>query len=359
MRDVRKAAEVVRNRVPSAHLAPGPRSKLLQALERIRSGDVTATDIVNKVAATARDAEFRSSVERLTLAVTEMAVRPSGPVDAVVLTALRDPELSEVLAWDTISSPTKKPARKEGLDELGWIPFSNADDLQGWYHARIPRWDGAEIQVVCGSPDQMGMVPMAVAATKALTTWSPSIIVLCGIAAGVQGKTNTGDILVPERVFVHDSGKWIDDSAHGPQLVRDPWTVMADSSLIQELKNTGAEIAGIVQARGLGTVLSAHRKLAVHTQALACGNAVMDSEEAFRAIVATDRKLTGLEMEAFAVLYAVRWTAPRLTSGVVIKAVSDHGVGKEDEYQQRASWISAQFALEYLSRSRAINWRRP
>ena len=356
MYNLEACIEDLRKEIFQVSLPFSIRSRVLAALLRLETGDSAAMSTVTELLVKAnRPRDVEAAATRLHDAFMNRTGRPTARVDAVVVTALHAPELTAVLGWQRPMSARASETPDHRRDGRGWIPFTLESDLQRWHRSEFKCWDGSTRQIVCGSPCQMGMVPMAVAVTKAITVWKPSVVVLCGIAAGTTDTTTELDILVPERVFVHDAGKWSTDDENNPMFLRDPWTAFANRDLVLEVQAEESRIVAAVRQLSAESSV-AHARLKVHTRPLACGNSVMDSSEVFKNVVAGDRKTIGLEMESFATLYAANTFSVSTTRGLVIKVVSDFGADKSDEHQRTASWVSAEFARVFLETTREIRW---
>lgn len=72
----------------------------------------------------------------------------------------------------------------------------------------------ADIRVALLSQSMMGMLPAAILTTKVLRLCEPDYVVMTGVCAGVEGRTNKGDILIADSVFDYGSGKIIEGELH-------------------------------------------------------------------------------------------------------------------------------------------------
>lgn len=61
-------------------------------------------------------------------------------------------------------------------------------------------------------PHNMGLVNMAIIASKAIELFQPKIVSMSGICAGVKGETNYLDIIVGKTCWEYQTGKWKDGS---------------------------------------------------------------------------------------------------------------------------------------------------
>jgi CheY-like chemotaxis protein/predicted RNA-binding protein with TRAM domain len=60
--------------------------------------------------------------------------------------------------------------------------------------------------IVC--PPRMGLVSCAITTSRAIDLFSPRTVCMSGICAGISGKANIYDVVIPESCHQHDFGKW-------------------------------------------------------------------------------------------------------------------------------------------------------
>jgi len=109
--------------------------------------------------------------------------------DIAILTALQNPELSQVLALDA-----------------NWEEFRYGNDATKYYKG-VFKNDNKSFKVVATSSPQMGMVASSTLCMKIIHNFRPRYIFMPGIAAGVKGEVNFGDILVADQTYDGTSGK--------------------------------------------------------------------------------------------------------------------------------------------------------
>jgi CheY-like chemotaxis protein len=78
---------------------------------------------------------------------------------------------------------------------------------------------------------RMGLVNSAIVTTRAIELFNPKLVAMSGICAGIQGKVNIYDVVIPEICHQHDTGKWT-DKGFIPEL----YQVTIDSSLAVKLR---------------------------------------------------------------------------------------------------------------------------
>src|SRR5690606_37932955 len=109
--------------------------------------------------------------------------------DIAVITALRSPELDSILDLDA-----------------NWQAFSIVNDASE-YHRGVICYGEKKIKIIAACAPQMGMVASSTLAHKMIYNFRPKYIAITGIACGVKGNVNLGDILIADISFDSGSGK--------------------------------------------------------------------------------------------------------------------------------------------------------
>ena len=116
-------------------------------------------------------------------------------MDVLIVTALKD-ELDAVLA----------------LEEKGGEPIWELKrDQDGMtYHVReIPNEKGETLRVAVAWSGAMGESEAAFRAAQLIDELDPECLAMCGICAGRRGEVFLGDVIVADRVFSYDHGKFV------------------------------------------------------------------------------------------------------------------------------------------------------
>jgi nucleoside phosphorylase/CheY-like chemotaxis protein len=247
-------------------------------------------------------------------------------VDLAIVTAHTDTELEEVL---------KLPA--------AWVK-KEIDGDSTLYFLGTFAGDRA-VKVVAASAAKMGMPAAAVLSTKLIHHFRPRCLAMAGIAAGVKGRY--GDILIADQSWDYGSGKSIrrdNDTTFEPAPEPIPVSPNLRCRLAQF--RLEREVLRSIRARWPG---DSPGELSAHIGPVASGAAVLENRWQIEQILAGQRKLIGVEMEAYAVfLAAYECTSPR-PNVMAIKSLCDFGAADEktDAYQQYAAFTSAQFIYEF------------
>lgn len=199
-------------------------------------------------------------------------------------------------------------------------------------------------------PTRMGLVSSAIACTKVIERFRPKLLTMSGICAGFDSTANIYDVIVPERCYQHDSGKWTENG-----FVLEPYQVALDStvrlkidklinkkdfgnSLLENLKFTKTEIPDDLDEP------SCEVKLAVSSS----GSSVVASNTQTDEMKVYHRKGAAFEMEAYAV-YESAVSSIHKPLYFSAKCVVDNGTSsKGDSYHRNACLLSAKACIAII-----------
>jgi nucleoside phosphorylase len=195
--------------------------------------------------------------------------------------------------------------------------------------------------VVVPAATGMGNAASAAAAQQAIDVWNPRYLLLVGIAAGLAGEADLGDMLVPDKIVGYEAGK-LTPSGLDP----DPEPYRPDYRLLGAAKAVEASewLPAVTVARpGDPAAVPAVRFGTVHT-----GEKVVADEHTAAGLRAGWRKTVGIEMESLGVALAAYRNGPGF---LMVKAVCDHAnPGKADSWQPYAADCAARFSVAVLRR---------
>ena len=244
-------------------------------------------------------------------------------VDLLLLCALREPELSQVLALPWAFGAGRP------VDEATFV------------HDGVFNCNGREFSVVAAAAPRIGMVSTALTTSKLIEKLRPRIIGMTGICAGIEGKAKIGDVLMVDQCWDWQSGKYVreaDDSAYFAiaPVQHNPSTVIrahveqlrSDKALLAQISAEGPDEAPGISRIIIGPVAS--------------GSAVIADGAIVAEIAKQNRNTCGIEMECYGMFDAVSGaTAPRPLV-FALKAVCDYAdPHKNDKYQRYAAYVSA------------------
>jgi nucleoside phosphorylase len=214
----------------------------------------------------------------------------------------------------------------------------------------------AKTLLVCAN--QMGLTSAANLATKLIYRYSPKLISMTGIAAGISGKI--GDIMIPDILWDYGSGKnelqEIEESLKekfsqyrfpvksNQHMIGELIRIVNESDINNKIYNLGNEIL----FKGKSEILS------THIGPFVSGSAVIANDDILKSIKEQDGKLIGFDMEAFAIAYSAHFAdiSPKPIF-LIIKSISDFGNNKKGHkdkkiHQKYAAFTSANCLIEII-----------
>jgi nucleoside phosphorylase len=243
-------------------------------------------------------------------------------VDLVLLCALREPELTQVL-----SLPWNFGAARP------------VDETQFVYDGKFS-CSGREFSVVAAAAPRMGMVSTALTASKLIEALRPRIIGMTGICAGIEGKAKIGDVLMVDQCWDWQSGKYAREADNSTYFAIAPIQHSPSAAIrahVEQLRSDKAALAQIAaqapdDAPGLPKLLIGP---------VACGSAVIADGDIVAEISKQNRNTCGIEMECYGMFDAANSaTKPRPLS-FALKGVCDYAnPHKNDKYQRYAAYAS-------------------
>ncbi len=197
---------------------------------------------------------------------------------------------------------------------------------------------------MCITPSRMGLVNMAVASTKAIELFSPKIVAMSGICAGVEGESKLLDIVVGQICWEYQTGKFKEG-----KFRQEPYQVPMNTLLKTEIEQL-AEQPEFVRNLKEGLFDTELKDSTVRVAPVSSGSVVIADAERMSAIGEQHRKWAALEMEMYSMYEAASQSlcAPLFFGA---KAVVDMGdSAKGDSLHATACTISARFIVEVLKR---------
>lgn len=258
---------------------------------------------------------------------------PKFDYDVAVVTSSPLAELKAVLRWDASFTET----------------FHERDSMI-YYKGVLHNRSGKAIRVVAFAAPQMGMAAAAVTICKAITTFRPRVLGVCGIAAGVRGAVEYGDITLATECFDYGSGKITTEENGDSGFLPDPRHLAVSSrsgALIQMLERKQsfvADISAVWEGAKPQSVLKAVSGV------VTSGAAVVGHEKIMADLRTRSRKLVALDMEAYGAFYACAHSPKPQPELFVCKSISDFGdTQKDDRFHGYAAHTSAQWMRALIS----------
>lgn len=187
----------------------------------------------------------------------------------------------------------------------------------------------------------MGLVQSAVSSTKAIEMFEPKLITMSGICAGISGKSNIYDIIIPDSCSQHDVGKWSDEGFSVDTYTRSlDHQIQTRIKAIIEQKDFKTQVAGSVSLTK-SEYAKEEFDFDISLGILSSGNAVIANELVSKDIASQHRKKKAFEMEIYSLYEAAHQSVLKPIFFSAKSVVDDGTSGKSDNYQRVASNISA------------------
>lgn len=243
--------------------------------------------------------------------------------DIVIITALDSPEfLGLKLIFDELEGPRSLDSKTLIWDGVIKISPSNS------------------LNVVISVSWHMGLTASAILAERLVTQFKPKLIAMTGICAGFSKNVDLGDVIVASQCWEWQSGKIVEKEGEDSLLPSsEPYRADQESITIAKQFSTDASKISELTSRLFPSDGASQWKVKVGP--LASGVTVVSSDRVMQEVQAKERKVLGLDMEAYSI-YATANFHPVNPDCIVIKGVCDFGsASKDDQYQNIASIRSA------------------
>ncbi len=254
--------------------------------------------------------------------------------DLCVVTALQVPENAAVLDLD-----------------WKWKPLDLPSEVATFYSG-IFQNGGSTRSVIASTATRMGMTAATIVAMKAIYNFRPRYLAMVGIAAGIRGECNLGDIIVADPTWDYGSGKW---AARGSDTVFEisPHQIPLNAVLRNKFEQLGRDTASLNTIREQWRGPKPDTVLRMIIGPTASGSAVRGDGNAASEVKAQHRKAAAIEMEAYAVMAAAYEAPLPEVRAFVAKAICDFADEKKtDDFQAYAAYTSASvlriFAEQYM-----------
>lgn len=271
-------------------------------------------------------------IKNIISAKVRHAVNPPKNYEIAILTALEKTELQEVL---------KLPCN--------WIPLSFHDDCNIYNVGEFITISGKRLSIIATACQTTGIAQAASMGMKICLKFKPKFVIMTGIAAGIKGKVNLGDILVADPCWEYGSGKQTIKCGK-PVFLSAPRQLNLDTSLrtkIQRIAINRTHLDDIYndsnQYNRPNSVLN------VHIGPVASGAAVIEDPSIVEMIKTQHRETIGVEMEAYGLALAVKNSEKDPPKFLIVKSVCDFAdIDKNDNFQTYAAHTSARFVFKLL-----------
>ena len=202
---------------------------------------------------------------------------------------------------------------------------------------------GKSLQIAIMMLSQMGNVEAGNSTSKAIGQLHPDYIFMVGIAGGVRGKINLGDLLISTDIIYYEPAKLTPEGSQIRQR-----SIPADSAIIRCAQNyidTGwKELIGIAPPDH-----SRENEFPeIHFSPIAVGEKVIADGSQIECLLRINPNIAGVEMESYGVATAANndLSRPRFIS---IRAICDYADStKNDQWHSYACAAAAAYAIGFL-----------
>ncbi len=203
-----------------------------------------------------------------------------------------------------------------------------------------------------------GPQEMTLHLARVLEECQPRIVIMTGICAGDSQHVQLGDLIVAERTFTYDNGKFTLDEQGQSVHLHDTMTYQLDANILQFLGlfDDWKPLVARLKRPPTSPERRKGRTIACHIKAMASGSAVR-ADNPFEDVRAPVRGTVAIDMEGAA--FGLVMSHHPLIPWLVVKGVCDYAdKTKNDAYHDYAARASALYALSFI-RAYVTNERLP
>jgi len=212
--------------------------------------------------------------------------------------------------------------------------FDKQLDLE-YYQTRFPNSRGELLALQLSWLPAYGPVETSLHLKPFLESSRPRFAAMTGICAGDKEKVKLGDLIVADKAYFYDSGKFVLDRSGEQVLLHNT-----------DVYHIGTKIKHFIQMFEQWKSAVAPMEPGCHIGAIASGSAVR-GDKPFDRIQFPLRNTLAIDMEG-AAFYRTAEDFPRMHA-LLVKGVSDYADGnKDDSYHQLASAVSAMYMLAFI-----------
>jgi len=183
---------------------------------------------------------------------------------------------------------------------------------------------------------EMGNVAAVPPTLEAIDMMDPSFVIAVGIAGGVRGLVNLGDVIVADQILYVEKGKLTKD-----RVMPDPVAFNCDKLLLHEARYLASSLSENDSLQG------SHFR--VRFGSLAAVEKVIANSEYIEDLRSRHRKLVGVEMESYGIAIATEYVKPK-PGFIAIRGVSDFADEKKDDNQRdTACQNAARFVIRLIT----------
>ncbi|MBV5284050.1 MAG: hypothetical protein JZU53_16630 [Paludibacter sp.] len=234
---------------------------------------------------------------------------------------------------------------------LNWKKVAVSSDPSPYYETEFNE-NGKKFRVVAACAPQMGMNASAVLSMKLIQNFRPKYLFMTGIAASIKDTDSHGygDVIVIDESWDGGAGK-ITQSNDGSNIFLPTANNLRLNRDISEklrfLKDNSELLRKIKDNWKPGA--APNTELAIHIGSVASVAGVIENQAVINDLKIKDRKLLGLEMEAYGMYYSANNCSNPKPIAIALKSISDFAnTDKKDSFQPYASYTSARVMYEFI-----------
>ena len=209
------------------------------------------------------------------------------------------------------------------------------------------------MEIVCGPYSglavklpRMGLVEASVVTARAIEMFSPSLVAVSGICAGVSGNTSIGTLVVADPCWEYQAGKWAEND-----FKIEHYDIGVRATLRTTLSHHIASDPVPAKFRHDYTDSREVAAQKIVLAPMATGSAVIASTDRIVAIGEQHRKLAAIDMEMYGVYKAAELSKQNVVCFGAKTVVDLADEAKGDTFHQYGCILSAKFvstAVEYI-----------
>lgn len=191
--------------------------------------------------------------------------------------------------------------------------------------------------------NHMGNVDSAQQTTQAIQDLQPAHVMMLGIAAGVKGRINLGDVLIADQIFYYEEQK-----QKPKEREARPRSFPVDPYLLDRAKNYNEVIWHDLLDSARPMESESASMPSVHFAPAAVGEKIVADQAVVNKLQRIHGKIAGIEMESFGVALAAAnsFNRPRF---LAIRGISDFANSqKNNDWHEYAADVAASFAIGFL-----------
>jgi nucleoside phosphorylase len=230
-----------------------------------------------------------------------------------------------------------------------WKLSNHAEDSTNYYTGICIKGD-KQLRVVAASASAMGMTAAAVLSMKLIQHFTPKYLVMLGITAGIKNEDmNYGDILAADLAYDYGSGKVVELEGM-PSFLPDPRPINLNTDIKGKLLLAAGNSHLLQEIKSQWAANKPTHSLKVHVGPVASGSFVLAYSPIVDMVKSHNRKLIGLEMETYGVMFAAQNCIKPRPIALSLKSVTDFAdCNKSNEFQDYACYTSVVFFHKFIT----------